>query len=217
LTSKVPVGVLLSGSGTNLQALIDACARPDYPAQIAVVVSNKRSAYGLERARNAGIPAVWAPGKKHSDRAAHEAHITEILQAHSVKWVACLGYMRLLGSGFLKQWDEKVLNIHPALLPAFPGVDGQGQAHAHGAQIVGATVHLVDEGCDTGPILAQGATAALPGDDRDTLQQRILRIEHQLFPRVLRWAVEGRIQIVEGLAEVDLPEGETRYAWMSPE
>jgi phosphoribosylglycinamide formyltransferase-1 len=217
LRTKVPVGVLISGSGTNLQALIDACAKPEYPARIAVVLSNKRSAFGLERARKAGIPAVWMPAKKHPNRGAHETAISGVLQEHGVEWVACAGYMRILSDAFLHSWKNKILNIHPSLLPAFPGVDGQGQALAHGAQIVGATVHLVDTGCDTGPILAQGATAVLPEDDRECLQQRILGIEHQIYPRVLRWAVEGRIELENGAARVNLPDGDSRFLWLDPE
>ena len=213
----MPIGVLISGSGTNLQALIDACLAPDFPARIAVVISNKKSALGLERARKAGIPAVWIPGRKYADRTAHETVITDCLKEHGVQWVACAGYMRILSSGFVDTWPNRILNIHPSLLPAFPGLDAQGQAFNAGVQIAGATVHLVDAGCDSGPILAQGATAVLPGDSRDTLQQRILRIEHQLYPRVVRWAAEGRIHVEEGLAQVNLPTNEARFLWLDPQ
>jgi phosphoribosylglycinamide formyltransferase-1 len=143
--------------------------------------------------------------------------MTDCLQEHGVQWVACAGYIRLLSSAFVNAWPNRILNIHPALLPAFPGMDAQGQAHNAGVQIAGATVHLVDAGCDTGPILAQGATAVLPGDSRDTLQQRILRIEHQLYPRVVRWAAEGRIRVNEGVVQVDLAENETRFLWLDPQ
>ena len=215
--AKVPVGVLISGSGTNLQALIDACADPNYPAQIAVVISNKRSAYGLERARNAGIEALWLPARPHPSREAHEAAITAALKEHNVSWVACAGYMRVLSESFVQTWPNRILNIHPSLLPAFPGIDAQGQAHASGVRVAGATVHLVDEGCDTGPILAQAATAVLESDDRDTLQQRILKLEHVLYPQVLQWAVEGRVTVDAGKASVRLEESEQRFFWMDPE
>ena len=215
--TKVPVGVLISGSGTNLQALIDACEQPDYPAKIAVVISNKRSAFGLERARTAGIETAWLPARPHPTREAHEAVITETLQNHGVQWVACAGYMRVLSPFFVQAWSNRILNIHPSLLPAFPGVDAQGQAHAAGVRISGATVHLVDEGCDTGPILAQAATAVLDGDDRDALQARILKLEHGLYPRVLRWAVEDRIEVENGRARIRLNPWEKRFSWMDPE
>lgn len=211
------MGVLLSGSGTNLQALLEACASPEFPARIAVVISNKKSAFGLERARKAEVPAVWISGRQFSDRQSHEAAISQCFQEHNVEWVACAGYMRLLSESFINTWPQRILNIHPALLPAFPGLDGQGQAHSAGVQIAGATVHLVDAGCDTGPILAQGATAALAGDTRDTLQERILNLEHQLYPRVLRWAVEGRIRVEAGRAQVDLPPNESRFLWQDPQ
>jgi phosphoribosylglycinamide formyltransferase 1 len=214
---RVPIGVLISGSGTNLQALLDACLQPDFPARIAVVISNKESAFGLERARKVGIPAVWIPGRKYADRPAHEAVMSQCLQEHGVQWVACAGYMRILSAAFVDAWPNRILNIHPSLLPAFPGMDAQGQAHKAGVRIAGATVHLVDAGCDTGPILAQGATAVLPGDSRDTLQQRILNLEHQLYPRVLRWAAEDRIHVEEGVAKIDLPTDEARFLWMDPQ
>jgi phosphoribosylglycinamide formyltransferase 1 len=217
LSAKIPVGVLISGSGTNLQALMDACDHPDFPARIAVVISNKRSAFGLERARKAGIPAVWIPARKYENRPDHESALSKCLFEHQAEWVACAGYMRLLSDSFVGTWKNRILNIHPTLLPAFPGVDGQGQAHAHGVQIAGVTVHLVDAGCDTGPILAQGATAALPDDDRDALQQRLLKLEHVLFPRTLRWAVEDRIRVEDGRATVSLPDGEARFLWQNPE
>ncbi len=217
MTEKIPVGVLISGSGTNLQALIDACEDPSYPARIAVVISNKRSAKGLERAQHAGIEAVWLPARPYPSREAHEAAITEVLQRHQVEWVVCAGYMRVLSPVFIKAWPNRILNIHPSLLPAFPGLDAQGQAHASGVRISGATVHLVDEGCDTGPILAQGATAVLDSDDRDALQQRILKIEHVLYPRVLRWAAENRIQMKGGQLSLRLDAHQSRFLWMAPE
>ena len=159
------VGVLLSGSGTNLQALLDACAEPDFPARVAVVISNRRDAYGLERARAAGVPALWVPHRGR-EREAFEDALTETLQDHGVEWVACAGFMRLLTPHFLDRWTHRVLNIHPSLLPAFPGVDAQGQAHGYGVRIAGCTVHFVDAGTDTGPIIAQGAVPVRPDPRR---------------------------------------------------
>ena len=215
--TKVPVGVLISGSGTNLQALIDACKHPDYPAEIAVVISNKKSAYGLERAKAAGLATAWLPARPHSSREDHEAALTETLRHHAAQWVVCAGYMRVLSPSFVHNWPNRILNIHPSLLPAFPGIDAQGQAHEAGVRISGATVHLVDEGCDTGPILAQAATAVLEDDTRDSLQKRILKLEHVLYPQVLRWAAEGRIELDGGRASIRLAPGESRFFWLSPE
>ncbi len=202
------VGVLLSGSGTNLQALIDACSQPSYPATLGVVISNRRDAVGLDRARNAGIPAVWIPHRRRSREEFEEA-LTTALREHGVTWVVCAGFMRILTDHFLSAWPQRVLNIHPALLPAFPGVDAQGQTHAYGVRIAGATVHFVDSGTDTGPIVAQAAVPVLPGDTREILQQRILQKEHRLYPMCLRMAVEGRLQVQGRQVLVDLVEGES--------
>ena len=217
MKGKTPVGVLISGSGTNLQALLDACQSEDYPARIAVVISNRPRAYGLERAQEAGIPTAVIPAKNYPDRQRHEQAISDLLHEHGVEWVACAGYMRILSAAFVDEWAGRTLNIHPALLPAFPGLDGQGQALTHGVQIAGATVHLVTEGSDTGPIIVQGATGVLPNDTRDSLQERILALEHILYPRALRWAVEGRIlPQIDNRVDIQLAENESRYLWHSP-
>lgn len=210
VVDKVPVGVLISGSGTNLQALIDACADPEFPARIAVVISNRRHAYGLERARAAGIPAVWRWHKKHPTREAYDRVLVDTLGEHGVRWVAMAGFMRITTQTLIDAFPDRILNIHPSLLPAFPGVDAQTQAFEHGVRISGATVHLVRLGVDAGPILIQGAVSILPTDDRDALQQRILAMEHRIFPLALRWAVEDRITVDGDRAQVDLPPGQAR-------
>ncbi len=203
------VGVLISGSGTNLQALIDASREATFPAEIAVVVSDRSAALGLERARLAGIPAVFHGARSFAgDRDAYDAALAGLLHEHGVEWVALAGFLRLVGSALLDAFPWRVLNIHPALLPSFPGLHAQEQALAAGVRITGATVHLVDRGCDTGPIVLQGAVPVLPGDDGPALSARILRLEHQLYPRALRWAVEGRIQVVDGTVVVTPPPGE---------
>ncbi len=212
MSERVSVGVLLSGGGTNLQALIDAAAQPDYPAEIAVVISNREDAGGLERARAVGIPAIWIP-HRGKERAAFEAELVAALQAHQCQWVALAGFMRILTVTFLDAFPGRVLNIHPALLPAFPGVHAQAQAFNAGVRVAGATVHLVDAGMDTGPIIAQGAVPRLPEDTVEDLQQRILAVEHQLYPAVLRWAVQGRVHVASGEVSVDLPDGEHRWVW----
>ena len=209
---KVAVAVLLSGSGTNLQALIDATQSPGHPAEIVVVVSNKEDAYGLQRARDAGIDAVFI-SHKGKNRSSFDSELVDVLQQRGVRWVALAGFMRLLSPVFLDAFDGRVLNIHPALLPSFPGIRSQGQAIEAGVRITGATVHLVDGGTDTGPIIAQGAVPVLDDDTVDTLKARILSVEHKLFPMVLRWAVEDRIRVVAREVWVDLPAGEARFLW----
>ena len=212
MSDRTRFGVLVSGSGTNLQALIDASMTDGHPAEIAVVISNKEEAFGLERARQAGIPAVHI-GHKGKERAVFDQELVDTLVAHGVEWVALAGFMRILTPTFLTAFHNRVINIHPALLPSFPGTNGQKQAFAAGVRITGATVHLVDSGTDTGPIVAQGAVPVLEADTEETLQQRILSLEHCLFPMVFRWAAEGRVSVTDGRASVDLPEGEQRFLW----
>ena len=212
MSDRTRFGVLLSGSGTNLQALIDAANTEHHPAEIAVVISNKKNAFGLERARKAGIPAVHVP-HKGKERSVFDQELVDVLVAHGVEWVALAGFMRILTPTFLSAFQNRVLNIHPALLPAFPGTNGQGQAFESGVRIAGATVHLVDAGTDTGPIVVQGAVPVLEDDTAETLQQRILGVEHVLFPKVFRWAAEGRVSVSDGCAVVALPDGEERFVW----
>jgi len=212
VSARVPIAVLISGSGTNLQALLDAAADPRWPGEIAVVISNRKDALGLERARKAGVPARWIPHRGRI-RSEFEADILDVLKEFEVEWVALAGFMRLLSADFLAHYVHRVLNIHPSLLPAFPGLRAQEQALAAGVRVTGATVHLVDQGEDTGPIILQGAVPCHPGEELDSLKSRILAVEHRLYPRALRWAVEGRLAVVDGGLEVDLPEGEELWLW----
>ena len=205
------VAVLLSGSGTNLQALMTAAA--DAPYEVALVVSNRKDAYGLERARLAGIPAVHI-SNEGKNRRVFDAELVAVVQEHRIDWVLLAGFMRILSPVFLDAFSNKVINIHPALLPSFPGMNAQQQAFDAGVCVAGATVHFVDAGMDSGPIIAQGAVPVLDSDDADSLKERILSVEHQVFPMVARWAAEGRLTVVEGQAEVDLMPGETRYLWV---
>ena len=188
------VGVLISGRGSNLQALVDAARRGELGGEVAVVVSNVGSAPGLERARQAGIPAVFRDhrGKKRED---FDAELVEILRAHQVDLVCLAGFMRLLSPVFVRAFPGRVVNIHPALLPAFPGLEAQRQAWEHGVKVSGATVHLVDEGLDSGPIVAQEAVAVLSIDTPETLAARILEVEHRLYPRAVRLLLEGRCRV----------------------
>jgi len=188
------IGVLVSGRGSNLQALIDAARRGALGGEVAVVVSNVEGALGLERARQAGIPAVFRDhrGKK---REAFDAEIVEVLRAHHVDLVCLAGFMRLLSPVFVRAFPGRIVNVHPALLPAFPGLEAQRQAWEHGAKVSGATVHLVDEGLDSGPIVAQEAVPVLSADTPDTLAARILEVEHRLYPRAVRLLLEGRCRV----------------------
>jgi phosphoribosylglycinamide formyltransferase-1 len=205
---KVGFAVFASGSGTNLQALIDACADAAFPARIAVVISNKADAYALERARIAGIPARHLAGK---DRDAWERAAIGICRDHQVEWIALAGFMRLVTPTLLGAYRHRVLNIHPALLPAFPGLHAQDQAHAYGVRIAGCTVHLVDEGTDTGPIVVQGAVPVGQDDTADELRARILRMEHRIYPLAVKWAAEGRISVEGRRVRVVLPPGEAAF------
>jgi phosphoribosylglycinamide formyltransferase 1 len=189
----ITLGVLASGGGTNLQAILDAIAAGKLDARIAVVVSNVEGAGALERARAAGVPTVVVDHTKHDSRRSFDAALVDVLRARGVEWVVLAGFMRLLTDVLLDAFPMRVVNIHPALLPAFPGVHAQRQALEYGVRITGCTVHLVDRGTDTGPIVAQAAVPVREGDDEETLRLRILEREHELLPRVLQWIAEGRL------------------------
>jgi phosphoribosylglycinamide formyltransferase-1 len=200
----ITLGVLISGSGTNCQAILDACAAGRLDARVAVVVSNKKDAAGLARAEKAGVPTVVVPHGAYPDRRAFDTALVATLRAHGVEWVVLAGFMRLLTDTFLDAFAMRTVNIHPALLPAFPGVDAQKQALAYGVRVSGCTVHLVDRGTDTGPIIAQSVVPVLADDDEESLKARILVEEHALLPRVLQWIAEGRVKV-----EAD-PQGKHR-------
>ena len=184
--SRVRVAVLASGRGSNLAALVAAARDPLYPAEIALVLSNRPGAGALERARAAGIPAVCVDHRPFGrDRSAHEAAIHAVLEEHGIGLVALAGYMRLLTPLLVTRWQGRMLNIHPSLLPALPGLDTHGRALAAGVKLHGCTVHLVTEVMDDGPILAQAAVPVLPGDTPDTLAARVLAQEHVVYPLAL--------------------------------
>jgi phosphoribosylglycinamide formyltransferase-1 len=189
------VGVLASGRGSNLQAILDACARPDFPARVVVVISDRERAAALERARGAGIEAVFVNPKDFGERDAYDASVTGILQERGVGLVCLAGFMRILSPVFVRAWRGRALNIHPSLLPAFAGLHPQRQALDHGARVSGATVHFVDEGVDTGPIVLQSAVPVQPDDTEDTLAARILTEEHRLYPEAVRLFALGRLRI----------------------
>ena len=188
------IGVLISGRGSNLQALIDAQKRGELGGEIAVVVSNVKDAPGLERARQAEIPTEFRDhrGRRRED---FDAEIVSILREHGVELVCLAGFMRLLSPVFVRAFPRRILNIHPALLPAFPGLDAQRQALDHGVKVSGATVHLVDEGLDSGAIVAQEAVPVRSDDTAESLAARILEAEHRLYPRAVRLLLEGRCRV----------------------
>jgi phosphoribosylglycinamide formyltransferase-1 len=204
------IAVLFSGSGTNLQAIIDACERPDYPAELVLAITNREDAGGIARAKAAGIPTRCADHRQHPNRPAYDAYLVSLLQEFHVDWVVLAGFMRIVTTTLLDAFPNRVMNIHPSLLPSFTGVNAQQQALDYGVCLAGATVHLVDEQMDHGPILAQGVVHVLPDDDVDRLKARILRMEHQLLPMVIRWAAEGRIRVEGRHAHIALPDGARR-------
>jgi len=195
VSGRLRVGVLASGRGSNLQALLDAGARADFPAAVVVVVSDRERAPALDRARAAGVEAVFVDPKAHGDREAYDAALVALLRARDVGLVCHAGWMRILSPGYVQAFAGRALNIHPSLLPAFPGLHAQRQALEHGVRISGATVHFVDEGVDTGPIVLQSSVPVLPDDTEDTLAARILVEEHRIYPAAVRLFAEGRLQI----------------------
>jgi phosphoribosylglycinamide formyltransferase 1 len=195
---KRRIAVLISGRGSNLQALIDAVSDGRLHAEIAVVISNRADAQGLERARAANIDTLTIPHRDFPTRDAFEAVLVRELRARDVSLICLAGFMRLLGPTFLDAFPNRILNIHPSLLPAFPGVDAQRQAWDHGAKIAGATVHFVTGELDGGPIITQRAIPVLDDDTPETLAARILDVEHRIYPEAVGlvldggWTIDGR-------------------------
>jgi len=189
------IGVLLSGRGSNFEALADAVSDGRIPAaRIAIVVSNREDAPGLEKARSRGIPAVAVPSKG-LQREDFDRQVVAVLREHAVDLVCLAGYMRLLSRYFVDSFPERILNIHPSLLPAFPGLESQRQALEHGVKFAGCTVHFVDENLDAGPIILQAIASVLDGDTPEALAARILVEEHRLYPKAVRLVLEGRYRI----------------------
>jgi len=189
------VGVLASGRGSNLQALLDAGSRADYPARVVVVVSDREDARALARARAAGVSSLFVNPKDHGDRPAYDAVLTKTLEHHEVGLVCLAGFLRILSPVFVRAWQGRLMNVHPSLLPAFPGLHAQRQALDHGVRIAGATVHFVDEGVDTGPIVLQAAVPVEATDTEETLAARILIEEHRVYPEAVRLFAEGRLHV----------------------
>jgi phosphoribosylglycinamide formyltransferase 1 len=192
------LGVLISGRGSNLQAILDAIAAGTLDARVAIVVSNRAEAAGLDRARGAGVETACLSHRAYPTRDAYDTALVDLLKSRGVGLVCLAGFMRLLGPVFVRAFPNAILNIHPSLLPAFPGLDAQRQALAHGVKVAGATVHLVDCDLDAGPIVLQRTVPVLDADTPETLAARILEQEHLLYPEAIRivldggWVVEGR-------------------------
>ncbi|MBT3400862.1 MAG: phosphoribosylglycinamide formyltransferase [Rhodospirillaceae bacterium] len=203
---RLKVGVLISGRGSNLQALIAACATPGFPAEIVLVVSNKPNAQGLDHARAAGIETSVIEHGAFPDRESFDRQVDEKLRASGAELVCLAGFMRLLSSWFVEAWRDKVVNIHPSLLPAFKGIDAHAQAIAAGVRLSGCTVHIVRPEMDAGPILVQAAVPVLPDDDDDTLAARILEAEHLCYPHAVRLLAEDRVKILDERAIIDMPD-----------
>lgn len=189
------VGVLASGRGSNFQALVEAARSCRFPAAVVVLISDRAAAPALDIARGYGIEALFVDPKQYPNREAHEKAIISALEERRVGLVCHAGYMRILTAAYVEHFRGRALNIHPSLLPAFPGLHAQRQALEHGVRIAGATVHFVDEGVDSGPIVLQAAVPVLPGDTEETLSRRILAEEHRIYPEAVRLFAEGRLSI----------------------
>ncbi len=194
---RLRVGVLASGRGSNLQALLDASARRDYPAEVVVVISDRERAVALDRARAAGVEALFVNPKDFADREAFDLALVREFTARQVDLVCNAGFMRILSPAYVRAFAGRAMNIHPSLLPAFPGLHAQRQVLEHGAKVAGATVHFIGDGpVDTGPIILQTSVLVQPDDTEESLSARILVEEHRLYPEAVRLFAEGRLEVV---------------------
>ena len=189
------IAVLVSGSGSNLQAIIDASERGEIPCRVGVVLSNKADAYGLVRARNHGIPTDVVDHRAFESREAFDARLVEVIRASGAELVCLAGFMRVVTPVFLRAFPHRILNIHPALLPSFPGTHGPRQALQYGVRFSGCTVHFLDEGVDTGPVIVQAVVPVYEDDTEETLAARILKEEHRIYPMAIRLFFEGRLEL----------------------
>ena len=192
------VGVLASGRGSNLQALIDAGQNTNFPAEVVLVLSDKKTAYALERAAIGGIRHKYVSPKEKN----FFLKVGEEIESSGIELICCAGFMRILPPDFVSRFTGKIINIHPSLLPSFPGLHAQKKALDAGVRVTGCTVHFVDEGVDTGPIILQAAVPVLPQDDEKTLSERILVFEHRIYPLVVRLIAEGSVHCVDGIVQI---------------
>ena len=196
-SKKFKLAVLVSGQGTNLQAIIDQIEQRTLAAEIPIVISNAKEAFALERAKNHGIKPVFLDPKSYSDKEEFDWALKDLLRAEAVDLVCLSGFMRILGKAFINCFAGKIINIHPSLLPAFPGLHPQQQALEHGVKFSGCTVHFVDEGVDSGPIILQSVVPVYDSDDEEALSKRILEQEHIIYPRAIQLMVENRLTVSE--------------------
>lgn len=206
MNEKLRIGALVSGVGSNLTAILDTIERNELNAEVRVVISNKKSAPAIEKATERGIPAHFVDPAPFKSLQEYDRQIVRLLQESDTEWVVLAGYMKLVSEELLSAYPNRVLNIHPSLLPAFPGLQAQKQALDYGVKITGCTVHLVDAGLDSGPIIVQAAVPVLEGDSLEKLKERILEKEHQIYPLALKWITEKRIKI-EGRKVLIQPTG----------
>jgi phosphoribosylglycinamide formyltransferase 1 len=208
--ARLKVAVLISGRGSNLQALIEACAAPTSPAEIALVLSNRADAIGLDHAARAGIARTVIAHRDFATREEFDRALDKALRAAGIELVCLAGFMRMLSAEFVTAWRDRLINIHPSLLPSFRGLDTHARALAAGVRFAGCTVHFVRPAMDEGPIIAQAAVPVLPGDDAEKLAARVLTAEHRIYPLAVRLIAEGRVRVVDERVEIagiagDLP------------
>jgi phosphoribosylglycinamide formyltransferase-1 len=194
-TEKLKLGVLVSGNGSNLQSIIDSCSKNKINAEVSCVISDNKEAFAIERARSAGIPALVILRKDFANKRDFEEAIVNALKSNGVQLVCLAGFMRIVGNTLLASFQEKVINIHPALLPSFPGLEAQKQAYDYGVKVAGCTVHFVDEKVDHGPIIAQSSLQVLEGETLEELKKRILSLEHEIYPRCIGLIADGQVSI----------------------
>ena len=214
--ARVKVAVLISGRGSNLQALIDACSAPDFPAEIRLVISNRPDAPGLQRTERAGVPTRVIPHKKYGSRAEFDQAVERALNEAGIELVCLAGFMRIFDDAFVLRWHDRMINIHPSLLPAFKGLQAQAQALAAGVRFTGCTVHFVRPAMDEGPIIVQAVVPLLPGDDAERLAERVLAAEHKAYPLALRLIAEGRVRVVDERVQITDADAPAEDAILNP-
>jgi phosphoribosylglycinamide formyltransferase-1 len=215
--SRVRTGVLISGRGSNLQSLLDAARDPTYPARIVLVISNRPQAYGLNRAREAGVEAQAIDHRAFPSREAFEAEVTAALEQAGVELLVMAGFMRIVTAGFVARWRDRLINIHPALLPSYPGLDTHAHALADGVKLHGCTVHFVRSEVDVGPIIGQAAVPVLSDDSEERLAARVLAAEHALLPHCLALVAAGRARICGGRVVIESGEAALEARLLNPE
>lgn len=216
MTNRLKIGVLASGGGTNLQAIIDRCQDGSLPVDIALVLSNNPGAGALERATRAGLPTCCIDHREYGSREDFDRAVVAALQGAGVELVVLAGFMRLITDIFLEAYPGRIMNIHPALLPAFPGLHVQKKALEYGARFAGCTVHFVDSGVDTGPIILQAVVPIRQDDTEETLSKRILEQEHRIYPRAIELFAQGRLRIEGRRVLIDPPLSPEEAALVNP-